>query len=75
MSESVKLTKAQRDLLELADQGEIEVSLNHPAVDGLSDAGFLTPNGRSMGRGGGILFGRFYRITEAGRAALKDTPQ
>lgn len=74
MSESVKLTKAQRELLELADQGELEISHAHPEAVALDAIGLLNIGGRIM-RGGGILFSRSARITEAGRAALKDTPQ
>jgi len=70
MSGEAKLTKAQREVLALAGIGEIEVSVGHPAATSLADAGLLTLLGSSFGQGGGLLHGRFAKITAAGRDLL-----
>lgn len=77
-ADGVRLTKGERELLDLAAIGEIEVSVNHPAAKTLADAGLLTLGGSSFGRGGGLLYGRFAKITAAGRdlqAALSTPPK
>ncbi|MCX7585063.1 hypothetical protein [Phenylobacterium sp. 58.2.17] len=71
---SGKLTKAQRELLELGVQGELEISHNHPVAHELDALGLLQIGGMIL-RGGGILFSRSAKITEAGRALLTDTQQ
>lgn len=65
----LQLTDAQRVLLELARQGELEISHDHPVAQQLDALGLLAIGGMIL-RGGGILFSRSAKITDAGRAAL-----
>lgn len=66
-----KLGPSDLELLTLAGVGEIEVSVGHPIASRLSDLGLLELGGSSFGRGGGLLYGRFAKITPAGRIALE----
>lgn len=64
-----ELTKAQIALLELAGNGELEISHDHPVAHELDALGLLMIGGLIL-KGGGILFSRSAKITEAGRSAL-----
>lgn len=68
-----KLTEAQRELLELATQGELEISHGHPVAHELDAMGLLSIGGMIL-RGGGILFSRSAKITDAGRQAITGEP-
>lgn len=68
---ALKLTQAQRELLELAAQGELAISYNHPIAAELSDIGLMAL-GPHITDSIQILFSRSAKITPGGRAALQE---
>lgn len=68
-AEGVKLTAAQRKLLALTGQGEVDVSWGHPEAKFLGAAGLVTI--RHCVPASTFVGGQVIKITPAGRQALE----
>lgn len=64
----VKLTKAQRSLLQLASQGLVDTTWGHPDAEALGALGLVTI--RHCVPASSFVGGQVVTITPAGRAAL-----